>query len=328
VRGRLPIALLMLAPLGACGDDGDPSASPPSVSLRPVGQVKADRLPAPDDEEQLVSAHHLITVAGDIPAARRKLEAIIERGTARRAVRARAALRLAELEEMSGARRSALVHLEQVKEIAGQGHPLSLEADDRRARILTATPLADVRGPVPGSVLPKHEPPQVVAKFRRAEQLLARYHRVVVAPKLESINEVLRTKRRALAVAATAYQKVAASANGPAKAAALYRMAAMYHHMAEALAFSLPPELLPARARQLRRQQKGESTAYLRKSLGLYRGVAKLPASPAMSPWRELAEREAKTLALVLNPARGRKERSDAARWSGATKDSTRKRGR
>jgi hypothetical protein len=306
---RVRAFLFLLLWLTACGDGKEPKGTPPSVALRPVGQVKADRLPPPDDEEQLVSAHHLITVTGDIELARSKLQGIIDRGTARRAARARAALRLAELKEMAGERRAALGHLEQAKEVAGPGHPLSLEADDRRARILTATPLADVRGPVPGSVVPKHEPPQVVAGFRRAEQLLTRYHRLVVAPQLESINEVLRTKRRALTVAATAYHKVASSANGPAKAAAFYRMAAMYHHMAEALAFAIPPELLPARAHQLRRQLKAESTAYLRKALGLYRRVTKLSPGPAMSPWRELAEREAKTLALVFKPTTRKRSR-------------------
>jgi hypothetical protein len=160
---------------------------------------------------------------------------------------------------------------------------------------------------MPGGVALKHEPPQVVARFRHAEQLLAGFHRVVVAPELESINEVLRIKRRSLARAVAAYQKVVASSNGPAKAAALFRIGAMYHHLAEALAFAIPSELLPSVARKLRRQLQGESTAYLRKSLSYYRAAAEMPPDPGLSPWRQLAAREAKTLGLVLkSPARRR----------------------
>lgn len=307
MRPRRETALLLVAWLLACGDPSVPASPAPSTvsgSPEPAG-TRPVRLPAIDDGERLVQAHHLIVVSGEVKRAQELLSSVLARSTNPRSLRARAALELAELAEVGGERRQALVYLEKAKTVTGPGHPLALEADDRRARILTANPLVDVRGPVPGSVPLKQEPPAVAAQFRGAEQLLARYHRVVVAPQLENINEVLRAKRRSLAVAAASYQKVVAAATGPGKAAAQFRLGAMYHHLAEALAFAIPSELLPSMARQLRRQLQAESTAYLRRALSHYREAAAVPSGT--SPWRQLARREAETLELVLRPAGSRR---------------------
>ena len=306
---RVLTTICLLCGFGACGgEDRLPSPQPDKVlgpPRRPV-QEPSGELPAPDDEERLIHAHHLMSVSGELGTAKELLSSIVGRPTVRRSVRARGALALAGLAEVTGDRREALVYLERAKILAGPGHPLALEADDRRAGILTATPFAEVRGPVPGSVVLRSEALQVVARFRAAEQALARFHSVVVAPQLENITDVLHTKRRSLAVAVAAYQKVATTATGPAKAAALFRMGAMYHHLAEALVFAIPPELLPSMARQLRRQLQAESTSYLRKSLSYYREAAAVMPGPGTSPWRQLAEREAKTLALVLKAPRRR----------------------
>jgi len=266
-------------------------------------------LPSEDVQDQLVRAHHLYWVSGDWAAAIRRLEAVASGRSHHRELRARAALRLAEIAEVTDDRRRALEYLEQVKAVVGPEHGLAQEADDRRARILTATPLADVRGPVPGSVQLKGEPPLVVARFRRAEQLLTSYHGVVVAPRLEDVNEVLRVKRRALTLAVAAYQKVATGAGPAGRAAALFRTAAMYHHLAEALAFAIPAELLPSVAQRLRRTLQAESTTYLRRSLSLYREAIEVPPAPGTSIWRRQAAREAKTLDLVLKPVGRRRGR-------------------
>jgi hypothetical protein len=276
-----------------------------------AAQARAEKpapsLPPPDDGDRLVEAHHRQWVSGDLAGARRLLHQIIDREEARRSLRALAALRLAAIDEVTGDRRAALAHLEAVKVLAGSGHPLALEAEDRRARILTATPLADVRGPVPGTVTLRGEAPQVVAQFRQAEKLLVSYHRVVVAPSLENINEVLRTKRHALAAAVTIYQKVAEHGGATAKAASSFRIGAMYHHLAEALAFSTPEELLPTLARRLTRQLRAESATHLRRALTSYRAALRVPAGAGTAAWQEPARREAATLEVVLRgaPRRG-----------------------
>ncbi len=280
---------------------GQPGMAEADGKNEKIMQTRRDLLPPMTPQELFVKAHHLQWIAGDFEGAKNVLEQIANNKKAPREIRAKAELRYAEIALLTGERREALQHLERAKAIVGPGHALSIEADDRRARILTATPLADVRGPVPGSVVIKHEPPQVVMIFRRAERLLDVFHRIIVAPRLENINQVLKTKRRAFERAEKAYQQVVAEGGTIAKAASFVRMGGMCHHLAEALAFAVPEELLPSEARKLRRQLHFESTSYLRKALNFYREASKLPLVSGIEPWRQLAIREAKTLSAVLN---------------------------
>jgi hypothetical protein len=295
------LCALLATSASSCGDlEKGGTARRDAAVMTPAVRRGATVLPDPDDQDRYLLARHLRFVTGDAAGAREVLKKIVASTTARLSLRALAALRLAEMAELAGDRRRALGYLDQAKSLAGSGHALALEADDRRARILTAAPLADVRGPVPGSVPLRGEPPAVTAAFRTAERLLASYHRVVVAPSLENVNEVLRAKRGALTAAVGEYQKVVAAGGPASRAAALFRIGAMYHHLAEALAFESPAELLPAVALRLRRELRGESTGYLRRALGFYRNAADVPASAGTEPWGSLAKREAETLALVL----------------------------
>ena len=302
---HLAAALLALC-LAACGPgEGSGGATRDgAVALlrRAVGLAGPadDSLPPPDHDDRYLEAHLQRQLRGDLTRATRLLEGVAASAEAPRALRARARLRMAEMALYRGQRRRALAYLDQARDTAGRGHPLAMAADDRRARILAATPLANVRGPVPGAVQLQGEPRLVVARFARAERQLAAYHRVVVAPTLENINAILRFKRKALTAAVAAYQKVAEGGGAAARAAAHFRMGAMHHHLAEALAFELPPELLPAVAARLRRRLRKESAAHLRRSLGYYRKAAATPASPATAPWRDPAAREVKTLARIL----------------------------
>lgn len=261
----------------------------------------------PEDGRLLFALYHAQWVLGDLDGVERGLRALLGRGDLAAATRARAALRLTEIADVRGDRREALSFVERAKFFAGPATGLAAEADDWRARILTAAPLADVRGPAPGAVALKNESFAVVAAFRRAEKLLSAFHRVVVAPSLETIDQVLRGKRRALAAAVKAYQEVVQQGGAAARGAALFRMAAMYHHLAEALAFERPPEMLPSVARSLTRRLRAESATYLHKAFALYRSAAEVGSGAGAGPWRRLAGQEAATLALVLKrPERGR----------------------
>lgn len=297
------VAYQLTCGIEGSGDDTRDGPSRPRELPFTSKSVEEKDLPAPDDQDRLQKAHHLLWVSGDLSGAKQLLARVAESRTAPMDVRARAELQMAELAEIVGDRRSALNHLERAKIVAGPGHSLALEADDRRARILVVAPLAEVRGPVPGSVILRNEQAPVVANFRRAERLLAAYHRVIVAPRLEDMNEVLQRKKRALAVAVAAYQRVSKQGGNAARAAALFRIGAMYHHLAEALVFAIPSELLPSVARHFRRQYKVESTAHLRKSLEYYQEASRVPSSPGTEPWRELARRESNTLEIVLHPS-------------------------
>ena len=218
MRSPATILLWTLATASvACSDDGAGrrEAPPPPPREQALPEPVNEALPRPDHTDRYLEAHVARNLSGDLARATRLLQGVSSATSASRALRARARLRLAEMALLSGQRRQALAHLDQAREVAGPGHPLALEAGDRRARILVATPLATVRGPVPGSVQLGGEPRVVTARFAQAEKLLAAYHRVVVAPTLENINETLRFKRKSLTAALAAYHKVA-TAGGPA----------------------------------------------------------------------------------------------------------------
>ncbi|MCA9666196.1 MAG: hypothetical protein KC503_11435 [Myxococcales bacterium] len=258
--------------------------------------------PAARARHQLLAMHHVRWVVGNITAARRGLAKLLEDGRAPARYRAQAALRLAEIAEIAGESRRALQLLARVKPLVGQGHALTLRADDRQKRIRSTGPLIDVRGPAPGTTL-VGSAPAVAALFRRAERGLVRYHRVVVAPRLENIDTVLLTKRGALRAAVKAYQAVVERGDAQARAAALYRIATMYHHLAEAIAFDTPPELKRSVAERLMRKLRAKSARYLREALAYYSKATAVKESAARR-WRALAQRERATLARVVTRKR------------------------
>jgi hypothetical protein len=300
------------------GSTAAPDAGPRDKPGRARPRATVDHLASP--AAQLALAYHRRWVSGELRQARRGLQALLGRGDASDALRAKAALWLAEIAELRGQKRAALEQLEAAKRLAGPATALARIADDRRARIVSSAPLADVRGPAPGSVRLR-ETPQINALFRRAEQRLVAFHRVVVRPRIENIDSVRRGKQAALSRAVALYEQVERLGSPTAKAAARFRVAAMYHHMAEALAFERPPELLQKFARKLTRQLQAQSVAYLSRALSSYRAVAQVKggggsggSSSAIegARWKRLAKREAQTLARLLgskNKGKGKGKR-------------------
>jgi hypothetical protein len=266
----------------------------------------ASSLPPPTAQDRLLELHHAQWVRGELEQVRRDLVRLLDDRAVTAQARAEAGLRLAAIAERAGDRRQALTYLRRVERLISSGHPLWRRGAQMRQRLHTA--ITDLRGPVPGSFALRGESARVATRFRRAEKLLEAYYRVVVAPRLENVDAVLRTKRRALAAAEAAYQRVAEAGGPVAKVAAHYRVASMYHHLAEALAFDRPPELLPSVAQQLTRRLRTASVDYLRRALTRYRAaVAVGGGGTAASRWRTLAQREVRTLSRVLG-------RADAAR--------------
>jgi len=260
-------------------------------------------LPPMTAQDRLLRLHHAQWVRGEFGLARRQLALLLDNRAVQAQARAEAGLRLAAMAERAGERRLALAHLARVERLIRPGHLLSRRAAQMRQRLHTAA-LTDIRGPVPGSISLRGEPARIAAQFRRAEKLLEAYYRVVVAPRLENVDAVLRTKRRTLAAAVAAYQRVAQAGGILAKVAAHYRVASMYHHLAEALAFDRPPELLPSVAQQLARRLRTASVDYLRRALASYReAVRSGGGGGAAAKWRALAQREARTLSRVLGRA-------------------------
>lgn len=304
---RLRLTLLLPLLLGGCAPDR--ATAPPAPTLVATRQASAVTpargpmlRPAVQPEEQLVQARHLALISGDLAAARAVLNGLASTAGVARTLRARAELRLADLAEQAGKRRVALDHLEQAKIVAGPGHDLAYRADDRRTRILTDAPLADVRGPLPGGITLKGEARAVATAFRQAEQRLVAFHRLLVAPRIEEVSRVLAEKRSLAKGAVKAYLRLLRRGGPSAKAAAHFRLGTLYHHMAEALGFEIPAELLPDPARRLRNELRTESAANLKKALAHYRAAAKVERAEGTEPWQGLARREAATLQQVLEP--------------------------
>ena len=253
-----------------------------------------------DDRGRLELALHLLWISGKRERAAALLSELLQRDQGEGLSRARGALTLAELAELSGDRRHAVSLLERARVLAGAKSAVGREAEDRRMRIISEAPLAEVRGPVPGTVkLP--DSPAVVAAFRRAERLLAAFHRIVLNPRLETMDSLRAVKRRALVQAVAAYGQVIERGEDVAKAASLFRIAAMHHHMAESLAFEQPPELLPKVAWALRRELGKESAVQLKRALAHYQQVAALRSPLAgVVYWQSLAARQAALLGRVV----------------------------
>lgn len=267
-----------------------------------------------DPRMELLRLHHALWVSGEVARVRRELRRLLGSEDTRSDLRAEAALQLAQIADLRGSRRRALQYLQRAEQLAPPGSRLAARAEERRARVLSLAPLADVRGPAPGTVRLQGASPEVVQLLRRAERLLVAYHKLGLQPRLETIDAAKAKKIRALRRAVAAYSELLEKGKADARAAALFRIASMYHHLAEALAFRRPPELLPAAARQLRRELRSESSAYLRKALRAYRKAMKVSASgdarqsERLRRWQQLAAREAKTLSVVLErSARGRR---------------------
>ncbi len=273
--------------------------SAPNASTAPIDQLDSPTA-------QLALAYHRRWVRGEIGLARRGLASLVGRDDAPDLLRARAALWLSEIAHLCGNKRAALEQLEVVKRLAGQDASLARQARERRARIVTRAPLADVRGPVPGS-LRLGESPQVKAMIRRAEQQLVAFYRYVVRWRLESMDRTLLRKQALLGRAVARYEKVETLGGPAAKAAARFRIAAMYHHMAEALTSELPKELNKEQRRKSTRKLQGLSVAYLGRALSAYRAVARVAGGQR---WKQLAQREAQSLGRLLGgEAKGKSKR-------------------
>ncbi len=205
------------------------------------------------------------------------------------AIAARAAVRLAEREAATGGRRRALELVARAIQLAPEDE-LVREAADRVQADLAAAPadVAEVRGPPIGTAVPGASP-EVAAAFAAAERLLARAHRVHMAPALESLSSAVKVKERMTEEAAAAYRAVAA-AGGAATVAAEFRAGSLYHDLAVELVFDLPPELDPAVASRLRRTLRASALGYLRQALAAYRRALAVPATDEARLWRAAAE--------------------------------------
>lgn len=287
----LTIFTICLVQRFALAEQGDDGTSSDRLSRKAKGSALSD-------EQRLAALYHTQWVQGRTSQALAGLTSLLDDKRVAPIIRARAGMRVAQITELAGDKRRAAAALDLVVQLAPQGSRLARLAADRRERIRRVAPLAEIRGPVPGSVTLAGESPSIVSLFRRAEKALIACHRVVVAPRLENIDEVLWRKRRAGSAAIALYSEVAERGGPEARAAAHFRLAALHHHLAEAMAFERPRGMLPSVAVRLGRRLRAESVASLHRSLLHYRAVVSIRESRPL--WRRLAAQEVRTLEQVL----------------------------
>lgn len=257
--------------LAGCGDEARIPGAP--AALADAGAVGA-QVEAPLDDSWAVRYYQgylAETVRGDVASARAAFEEVVAgAGQESPRVAARAALRLAELEALAGRRRKAVELLARAS-VLGRDDPRIVEQTDRLQVQLASVraQASEVRGPPLGAELPEASE-QARALFAAAEKELGQYYGISLQPRLEALRASVRSKERATEQAVRAYREVIALAEPAAVVAAEFRAGSVYHDLAIALMFDLPPELEPQAAARMRRSLRARALGYLRKAESAY----------------------------------------------------------
>lgn len=248
-------------------------------------------------QQKFAGLLHAWRLDGDFGKASRGLAELASSEETPGRLRAMAALKLAELAELKGDRRKALDQLLSARRYAQFQPQLRRIVGERMQRLRAESPLADVRGPMPGAAQLKGESDATEKNFAKAERLLETYYRLGVNPRLETVDRELRVKRNALRNAVRAYERVARRGRANAASASYFRIASLYHNLAEVLGFRPPSELLEAEAKRLAARLQKSSKQSLQTAFGYYRRCVQ---TKGQGPWVELARREVRTLSIVL----------------------------
>ncbi len=249
------------------------------------------------------------TLRGDAASARAIYAQVISGAAdAEPVTAARAALRLADLELVAGRRREALELVARASVLGGSDLDILERADRMQAQIASLRSRGgEVRGPPVGTA-PAGASAASLREFTRAEQLFAAYHQRQLQPRLEVLRQGVRAKEHLMGQAERAYRAVVEQGEPGPTAAAEFRIGSLYHDLALALMFDLPPELEAREAGKLRRSLRGQALAHLRKARAAYeRSIAAAGAAgaagAALERWRVAAELG---LRAVVDLLRGR----------------------
>jgi hypothetical protein len=264
--------------LTACGDPSPaPSVGPPLPGPVPgaLADPARDARAAPPGAIAFYAGLYADTVGGDPAVAGDGYERALADPALPATLGTRAALRWAALEATAGRTRRAIELVARASAIA-EGDPVLTDSADRlQGAIASLGPTeVEVRGPPLGTAVAGADA-ATAARLTRAEDLLARAHRLRLRPVIEALSSSIRAKEQATEAAARAFRDVADA--GPAAIAADYRIGSLYHDLAIALVFELPPELDPGVASRLRRTLRANALGYLRKAVTAYRRALDQP---------------------------------------------------
>lgn len=288
------LGLLLLA-LTGCGDGATEAPDPGARSDAAVVRHEPERPIVDPWARRYYEGYLAETVRGDVAAARAAFEEVVA-GAGQESPRAaaRAALRLAELEALAGRRRKAVELLARAS-VLGRDDPAIVEQADRLQVQLASVraQASEVRGPPLGAELPEVSE-KARALFAAAEKELGQYYAIALHPRIEALRASVRSKERATERAVRAYRDVVAAGEATAVVAAEFRAGSVYHDLAIALMFDLPPELEPQAAAKMRRTLRSRALGYLRKAEAAYgrslEAAAGLDGQGGIERWRAPAQ--------------------------------------
>jgi hypothetical protein len=289
---KVRLGLCVAVTLAACDTASGPSVGPPLGGAVPgaLADPARDIATSPGGATAFYQGLLADTLGGDVEGAATGYERALGDVTGEPTTAARAALRWAGLEAAGGRTRRAIELLARAGTL-GEGDPVLAEQVERLQRALgLGSAKVEVRGPPLGSPIAGADT-AALKRFDRAEQLLARTHRIRITPvtieRMSSVSSSIRVKESATEAAVRAYYEVAV--DGPAAIAANYRIGSLYHELALALVFELPEELDPGVANRLRRSLRSNTIAFLRKAVAAYRRALD-PTGSGAEKWRAAAQ--------------------------------------
>jgi hypothetical protein len=167
-----------------------------------------------------------------------------------------------------------------------------------RDAIVAAAGAGDIRGPRIGTPLPGVAP-AVAEAFGAAERALVAVTQLRLRPNIEAVRATIRNKEDATQLVVARYRAGAAH-GGVARVASHYRVGSLYHDLAIALQFELPPEMEWQSQVNLREILRTRAVYYLKKAVAEYVACLDAPQTPDSELWRLAAETDLRRARDVL----------------------------
>jgi hypothetical protein len=312
-RGAAPTAAVVAAPavavtvalavalaLASCGGERQ---APPAPAAPPVGErAAADPALGISAEADVPAIAFgggvLAEVTRDQPAARAAYERVLAAPDAPPAIAAGAALYLAWFEHRAGNHRHALDLGARALGLAPGNAAITDGVAQLRDAIVAAAGADDIRGPRIGTLRPG-VPPAGAEAFAAAERALGAVTKLRLRPNIESLFSTIRYKEDATEGVVAQYRAVAEH-GGVAKVAGHYRAGSLYHDVAIALQFELPPELERQSKVDLRHILRTRAVFYLKKAVAEYDACLDAPQTAESELWRLAAETDLRRARDVL----------------------------
>ncbi len=295
--------LVAFAIVAGCGSDTAPQveATHSGSASRPSADPAVGMTSELDGIAPVFGEAVLAELTGDDAAARAGFERLLAASETPPMVAARAALHLAQLESLRGKTRHALDLVARAEALAPGDAVIRDGVAQLRVDSVAEKREADLRGPSVGTPL-RGVQPAVAEAFAAAERRLGAVHKLRRRPPIEALGRTVRAMERGTEELVAAYHAIAKH-GGVAITAARYRAGSLYHDLALALLFELPPELDANVAAEIRRTLRARAFGYLRKAVLEYKASLATPPDGDAEVWRSAAETDLGGAQKILEAA-------------------------